>query len=162
MSVSASERVNVVGCEGTADAPCCATLEAAVAPAWEVTLLFAACENTVGVLQRSRNAVHLRRGTPIVGIAWAHSLARLEFLRVGCWSVETGHGHRCLCGEAGRFSKARTGVRARHVAEQCPRVSYSAASSLKAAAGTTLEALRAKTAYLGNLLRTCKASHKAL
>ena len=124
VSVSASERVNVVGCEGTADAPCCATLEAAVAPAWEVTLLFAVCENAVGVLQRSRNAVHLRRGMPIVGIAWSHSLARLEFLRVGCWSVDTGHGHRCLCGEAGRFSKARTGVRAKTRGEQ---VSYSAA-----------------------------------
>ena len=91
-----------VGCEDAVEAPCCVTLEAAVAPEVDVTLLFAAWASAVvGALQRSRNAVHLRSGVPIVGIAWSHSLARLEFLQADCSKDGTGHGHRHTCGGLG-------------------------------------------------------------
>ena len=64
-----------------------------------VTLLFVAWASAVvGVLQRSRNAVHLRSGAPIVGIAWVHSLTKLEFLQAGGSTVDTGHGDRDICG----------------------------------------------------------------
>lgn len=105
--------------EEAVEAPCCVTLEAAVAPVLDVTLSFVAWASAVvGGLQRSRNTVHLQSGAPIVGIAWSHSLTRLEFLRVGCSSVDAGHGHRNVCRGAGRFSAVRTVFVQRHVAEQ--------------------------------------------
>lgn len=109
--------MNDDGCEGAIEAPCVVTLKGAVAPVLAVTLLFVDWASAVvSVLQRSRNAVHLRSGAPIVGIAWAHSLARHEFLLVGCSGVDTGHEHRCICGGLGDSVQCEPVFAQRHVA----------------------------------------------
>lgn len=135
--------MNGVGCEEAADAPCCVPLEAAVAPALAVTSSFVACVSAVErVLQRSRNAVHLRSGAPIVGIAWSHSLARLKFLRVGCSSVETGHERCNKCEGLGNAVQCEQAFVQRHVANSgsYSRIFVKAVTGIKRAAKTSVVA----------------------
>lgn len=59
-------------------------LEAAVAAEMAFEVSFAAWPVTyVAELQTSRRSVHVRRGAPIVGIAWSHCLLKPGSLRVG-------------------------------------------------------------------------------
>ena len=111
--------MNGVGCEDGIEAPCCVTLEGAVASVLAVKLLFVAWACAfVGVLHRSRNAVHLRSGAPIVGIALGHSLTKPELLQASRLTVDTGHGHRRMCGGLGSAVQCELVFAQRHVAEQ--------------------------------------------
>lgn len=98
---------------------CFVTLKDAVAPVCEVTLSFVnSASAVVWMLQSSSNAVHLRSGAPIVGIAWSHSLTKLELVQAGRWSVNAGHERRHMCGRLGGSVQRKSVFVQRHVVEE--------------------------------------------
>jgi hypothetical protein len=98
VSRSAYERSDEAACGGAVEARCVVALGDAVAP-WSTTVVavsFAACANAdVGRVHRSRKAVHLRSGAPIVGIAWAHCSIEPEVQA----SRSAVYGHHALRGQ---------------------------------------------------------------